>query len=139
MKKETTRSGQAERVRQRRARRMELEARGEDAAAAYLERRGLRIEDRHWSCRSGQIDIVAWDGEDLALVDVTTNRGERAEHRPVSEARKHRLERLARAWLADHEAYARSVRYDLVIINVLSDNRALLRHFRDEFTIPVNR
>ena len=37
----------------------ELGRRGEQAAAEYLERAGLRILDRNWRCETGELDIVA--------------------------------------------------------------------------------
>ena len=32
---------------------------GEQVAAEYLERAGLRVLDRNWRCADGEIDIVA--------------------------------------------------------------------------------
>ena len=40
---------------------------GEQAAAEYLEARGLRILDRNWRCAVGEIDIVAVDRRTLVL------------------------------------------------------------------------
>ena len=37
----------------------ELGARGEDIAAAWLERHGFTIVDRNWRCARGEVDIVA--------------------------------------------------------------------------------
>ena len=43
----------------------ELGARGEDAAAAYLERNGMEILERRWRCKAGEVDIVALDGAEI--------------------------------------------------------------------------
>ena len=40
--------------------------RGEDAAAAYLERSGLTLVERNWRCPAGEVDIVALEGETLS-------------------------------------------------------------------------
>ena len=58
--------------------RTETARRGEDAAAAYLERIGLVIEARNWRCQSGEIDIVAREGDEVVFVEVKTRRSERA-------------------------------------------------------------
>jgi len=48
--------------------------RGEDAAAAYLERVGMCVSERGFDCEAGHADIVAFDGDELVLVDVVTRR-----------------------------------------------------------------
>jgi putative endonuclease len=47
---------------------------GEDAAALYLERQGYALLARNWRTRSGELDIVARDGEWLVFVEVRTRR-----------------------------------------------------------------
>jgi putative endonuclease len=44
--------------------------RGEDAAARYLEARGLRLLERNYRCRGGEVDLVMLDGGTLVLVEV---------------------------------------------------------------------
>lgn len=46
----------------------------EDAAARYLEGRGLRIVARNWRARGGEIDLVAHDGDCLVFVEVRARR-----------------------------------------------------------------
>jgi putative endonuclease len=50
-----------------------LNDRGRDAealAASYLQRQGLRIVERNWRCRFGEIDLIARDGASLVFVEV---------------------------------------------------------------------
>lgn len=47
---------------------------GEDFAVAHLERRGFAIIDRNARTRHGEIDIVAFDGDALAFVEVKSRR-----------------------------------------------------------------
>lgn len=44
--------------------------RGENIAARYLEARGLRLLERNYRCRGGEIDLVMLDGSTLVLVEV---------------------------------------------------------------------
>jgi putative endonuclease len=44
--------------------------RGEDAAAHYLETQGLRLLERNYRCRGGEIDLVMRDRDTLVLVEV---------------------------------------------------------------------
>ena len=45
-------------------------ARGEQAALAYLLKRGLRLVERNYRCRFGEIDLILRDGETLVFVEV---------------------------------------------------------------------
>lgn len=47
---------------------------GEDLAARRLIEAGMRILDRNWRCRDGEIDIVAADGDALVVCEVKTRR-----------------------------------------------------------------
>ncbi len=51
-----------------------LGRRGEDLAHRYLQRQGLRIVERNWMRGGvrGEVDLVAWDGDRLVLVEVKT-------------------------------------------------------------------
>src|SRR5579871_380506 len=44
----------------------------EDAAVAYLEAQGVRILLRNFRLRMGELDIVARDGNTLAIIEVRT-------------------------------------------------------------------
>ncbi|MBB5389936.1 MULTISPECIES: YraN family protein [unclassified Herbaspirillum] len=42
----------------------------EDAALAYLRRRGLELVERNFQCKGGEIDLVMRDGATLVFVEV---------------------------------------------------------------------
>lgn len=116
-----------------------LGTRGEDAAAAYLERVGMTVVQRNWRCRFGEIDIVAVDGETLVLCEVKTRKSTRAgqPEEAVNATKQRKLAKLASAYLADAGLSPQRVRFDVVSIRVLSDDRALLRHVRDAFSLDA--
>lgn len=115
----------------------ELGARGEDAAAAYLDRIGMTIIDRNWRCRAGEIDIIALDGTDLVLVEVKTRRSTShgTPEEAVSATKQRRIVHLARSYIAEAGIRPGGVRFDVVAIRVLAPDRALLRHHRAAFTL----
>ena len=43
---------------------------GEDQAAAYLRSKGFELRGANWSCRFGEIDLIAADGTCLCFVEV---------------------------------------------------------------------
>lgn len=48
----------------------------EEAAAAFLARKGLDILARNYRCRLGEVDIVAREGEVLVFVEVRARSGD---------------------------------------------------------------
>lgn len=47
----------------------------ERAAEAYLLSRGLRLVERNWRCKGGEIDLVMRDGATLVFVEVRARAG----------------------------------------------------------------
>jgi putative endonuclease len=105
--------------------------RGERAAVRLLRREGYRILARRLRTRGGEIDVLALDGETLAIVEVKTSRacGAAGPSRRV-DARKRR--RLGTAWasLSRRPDLARRPRRLDVVAVVLEGRRARGRLYR---------
>ncbi|MFD7448078.1 YraN family protein [Kitasatospora sp. NPDC059827] len=128
---------------------------GERVAARHLTDAGLRILDRNWRCVEGELDIVALDGDTVAVCEVKT-RSERGFQQPseaIGRAKAARLRRLAERWLVERwpEHFARlagpgydpgpsdpqwppappgGVRIDLVAVVNRARGAALVDHLR---------
>ncbi len=115
--------------------RAEIGSRGEDAAVAYLERVGLQIVDRNWRDGRGELDIVATDGDTLVICEVKTRTTDAAgtPEEAVSPSKQRRLTRLARSYIAAQGLEPCPVRFDVVTVRVIAEDRALLRHHRAAF------
>lgn len=111
--------------------------RGEDAAAAYLERIGMTVVERNWRTKHGEVDIVALDGETLVLCEVKTRRTVRAgtPEEAVTPAKQRRYRRLAEAYVQQAGLEQVAVRFDVISILVIGEDRALLRHHRAAFVV----
>lgn len=48
---------------------------GEEVARRYLERRGLKLVERNWGNKWGEIDLIMREGEVLVFVEVKAKRG----------------------------------------------------------------
>lgn len=109
-----------------------MKLRGEDAACAYLERVGICVIERMWSCDAGTIDVLGWDGDQLVLVDVKTVRaGRQSEPGSVPAAVALRVKKVASAYIEANDLNDITWRFDRVSLLVISEDRALLRHHRD--------
>jgi putative endonuclease len=115
--------------------RKRLGQRGEDAAAAFLERTGMTVVERNWRCSAGEIDIVALDGETIVLVEVKTRRSVRSgtPEEAVSPAKQRRYAKLAAAYIQSAGVSEVSLRFDVISLLVIGPDRALLRHHRAAF------
>lgn len=91
---------------------------GEDLAARRLGEAGMTILERNWRCgRSGEIDIVARDGNTLVVCEVKTRRGGAFQHpmAAVTPEKAQRLQTLAERWIQTHGgAPPGGVRIDLI-------------------------
>lgn len=121
------------------ARNKELGAKGELAAALFLERRGYEIVEHNWRCPAGEADLIARDEHGtVVFVEVKTRsgveRGFPAE--AVTPARRRRYERIAGYYLSDHVFEDARVRFDVLsILSMKSQNRAYIRHHVDAFGV----
>ncbi|MET9044804.1 YraN family protein [Streptomyces sp. NPDC004362] len=107
---------------------------GEDVAARRLTAAGMTVLERNWRCgRSGEIDIVARDGDALVVCEVKTRRGGRYEHpmAAVTPAKAHRLRGLAERWVQAHGgAPPGGVRIDLVGVVLPGRGAPVVEHAR---------
>ena len=108
---------------------------GERIAAIYLADAGLRLLDRNWRCRDGELDIVAREGDSLVFCEVKTRRGVGFGHpvEAVTPVKQRRMRTLAQRWLAAHEEHAPELRFDVVGVLVRPGRPALVTHLRAAF------
>ena len=103
---------------------------GVAAAARFLQRNGYTILERNWTCFAGEADIIAINDEALVFVEVKTRRNadKGLPSEAVTRAKREKYERIALAYIQDHFFGEAVVRFDVVAIIVLSDDRAFIRH-----------
>ncbi len=96
----------------------------ERVAERWLRERGVRIIRRNFTCRTGEIDLIARDGPDIAFVEVKyrsrTGYGSGAEH--VTWHKQRRIVSAARFFLQYHShAPSQVFRFDVISISDLPD------------------
>lgn len=119
------------------SRNRELTLKGEEAAARFLSMRGYEILERNWTCFAGEADIIARDGDALVFVEVkircNPRRGFPGE--AVSAEKRDRYEKMALAYAAECEEANIPVRFDVVSIVVVADDKAMIRHDINAFSV----
>ncbi|MGW7255905.1 YraN family protein [Streptomyces sp. NPDC054834] len=107
---------------------------GEDLAARRLGEAGMTVLERNWRCgRTGEIDIVARDGDVLVVCEVKTRRNGAFEHpmAAVTPAKAERLRGLAERWTQEHGgAPPGGVRIDLVGVLLPDRGAPVVEHAR---------
>ncbi|MFF4019843.1 YraN family protein [Streptomyces sp. NPDC001843] len=107
---------------------------GEDLAARRLGAAGMTVLQRNWRCgRTGEIDIVARDGDVLVICEVKTRRAGSFEHpmAAVTPAKAQRLRGLAERWTQEHGgAPPGGVRIDLIGVLLPDRGSPVVEHAR---------
>ncbi|MFE9678736.1 YraN family protein [Streptomyces sp. NPDC006259] len=107
---------------------------GEELAARRLTDAGMTVLERNWRCgRTGEIDIVARDGDVLVVCEVKTRRDGGFQHpmAGVTPEKAERLRGLAERWIQTHGgAPPGGVRIDLVGVLLPRRGAALVEHAR---------
>ena len=114
--------------------------RGMAAAGRYLERFGYEILERDWECPAGSADIIARDREALVFCEVKTYTDMMTgfpSEAPDGEKRA-RDEKVAAWYLQEYEEVDIPVRFDVVALLVVSEDRALIRHYVNAYSQPCN-
>ncbi|GAB7143278.1 YraN family protein [Mycobacterium riyadhense] len=102
--------------------RVQLGALGEALAVDHLMRLGLRILDRNWRCRYGELDVIAVDttARTVVFVEVKTRTGDGygGLAHAVPERKVRRLRRLAGVWLAGQDERWAAIRIDVIGVRI---------------------
>lgn len=102
--------------------RVQLGAMGEALAADHLTSTGLRILQRNWRCRYGELDVIACDeaARTVVFVEVKTRTGDGygGLAYAVDERKVRRLRRLAGLWLAGQRQRWAAIRIDVIQVRI---------------------
>ena len=113
--------------------RNELGALGEQVAVDHLTTLGLRILQRNWRCRYGELDVIAAEGDGtLVVVEVKTRTGDGfgGPVQAVTPQKVRRLRRLAGLWLAGQDTCWSGVRLDVVGVRFGRQRTPEVTHLR---------
>ena len=97
----------------------------------FLERKGFEILEEGWAHGADAVDFIALDEGDLVFISCQVSRNI-GEGFPEENLDRAALERLAIAYLSERQDAADcTIRFDIVSMMIVADDRAILRHHRN--------
>lgn len=107
---------------------------GETLTAEYLKKRGYIISARNYSCKYGEIDVIAENNDEILFVEVKT-RSSDSFARPseyVDEGKRRRIRITADVYLK-YNGYGLQPRFDVAEVTVDRDGRQTLNYIENAF------
>ena len=111
---------------------------GEKRCEKFLKKKGFRKLARNFSCKTGEIDLVMVDSDGvIVFVEVKTRADDNfaSAEDVITPAKKARLLRAARYFLATHKIEDRPFRFDVVTILLGQAGAEQIRHYENAFTL----
>ncbi|GAA4871465.1 YraN family protein [Paenibacillus vulneris] len=102
--------------------RKQLGAMGEQYAMEHLQAQGYRIAGQNWRCRTGELDVIAWDGAILVFVEVRTRSSTQRFGTPLESVDYKKCAQVmetAQIYLHTHRYQDHQIRFD--VVSVLTD------------------
>lgn len=110
---------------------------GEEAAVAFLEKNGYRVEAAGFRLLRGEIDIIAYDGPTLVFIEVKTRSGEEfgRPEEAVNPAKQRQIRKIAAGYLAKNRIPESRTpcRFDVLSLVREAGSGFLIRHFKNAF------
>lgn len=115
--------------------RINLGKEGEELAANHLKNLGFSILARNYRQKSGEIDIIARDGDCLVFVEVKTRKSLRfgQPFEAVTTKKQAQLSRVALDYLSRNELLDQPARFDVISILLPDNGKANIEHLSNCF------
>ena len=109
------------------------------ASARYCELKGYEVVEQNWSPEGSDesIPLIAYEDDVLVFIDVTAKNGFEG-FVPESETDREAMEVLAARYLAQADVDANvEVRFDIISMMVVREDRAMLKHHINAFSVAA--
>jgi len=112
-------------------------SRGEELAAAFLQRIGFSIVERNFRCKGGEIDIVAKDGNTLVFIEVKSRKtvSYGVPQLAVTPFKQRQISKAALTWLARNHKHDAPARFDVIAILLSGYYQHKIEHIRNAFDL----
>jgi putative endonuclease len=117
---------------------IDLGRKGEDIACEYLLKKGFLIKERNWRYKNAEIDIIAFDGKELVIVEVKTRSAVIYEepNDSITNQKIRFLVNAAEEYIFEND-FNGETRFDVISIKWFGEGKYELEHYPDAFYPPV--
>jgi putative endonuclease len=100
---------------------------GEQIAVAYLKKNGYRIFETNFRCPTGEIDIIAWEKDEIVFIEVKTRKSRQLGYpeQAVGIRKQTKLSQLALWYLQKKKLADAKARFDVVAITLLPEGNEI--------------
>ena len=105
---------------------------GETLAVAYMQQQGMRVIHRNYTCKAGELDILAYDGDYLAVVEVKARYGGNMGY-PLEAVTPAKITQIVKAtrWYLTVNHLQCDVRFDIACVDLTNE---IVEYVRNAFT-----
>jgi putative endonuclease len=112
--------------------------RSEIDGADYLRSLGFRVIASGYRVRSGEVDLIAWDSDQLVFVEVKSRKGDAPPEDAVGFRKQQRVILAARSYMTRYRREC-AYRFDVLAVTVRENRKPEFRLLRDAFREPLRR
>jgi len=115
--------------------RIKLGVQGEDLAVSYLKKKGIKVRVRNYRQKTGEIDIIAQDGQWLVFIEVKTRKSLRfgQPYESVTLKKQAQISRVALDYITRNKIHDQPIRFDVISILLKSDGNTDINHLPNCF------
>lgn len=109
---------------------------GEGLAENYLKNLGYRILDKNFSCKCGEIDLIAIHKDYICFIEVKTRYGIifGIPAEAVTCSKQHKIHKTAEVYISQKNIFDSNFRFDVMEVVLNGDNNNfLINHIEDAF------
>jgi putative endonuclease len=114
----------------------ELGKKGEEMALRFLKKKGYQIIERNYTCKMGEMDIIAREKDTLAFIEVKTRTSSMfgPPQLAVNDAKQWQLSKVALYYLKEKRLEDIKARFDVVAI-LLGQEGGEIELIKDAFEV----
>ncbi len=108
---------------------------GERMACEYLSGHGYKVIERNFSCKAGEVDIVALQEDNVVFIEVKTRSTERygAPSEAVSKAKQQKMIKTALYYMQANRLLDYMCRFDVIEIIIDEEDNRRVNLIKDAF------
>jgi putative endonuclease len=111
--------------------------RSEIEGAGYLRSLGFRVVASSYRTRDGEVDLIAWEGDQLVFVEVKSLHSANPPEDAVNHRKQQRIIRAARSYISRYRLHEHPYRFDILAVTVTVGEPPNFRLLRDAFPADV--